>query len=94
MEMALFNRFVIEMAEEQVASASHQGRCDSDVAYLLLQDDIKRQLEAIPDLSLKAELKEYGAWSFDELQDRDANEARIIWLAADQIQEEKEHGSD
>lgn len=83
-----FNRFEIKMTMAQAESASHPGRCDSDVAALLQLPEIKRQLAKIPDAKLIEELKEYGAWDDEELQDRADNESRIIWLASCDITEE------
>lgn len=85
---ATFNRFEIEMTKRQAESASHPGPCDNDVEILLQDRKIKRQLAKIPDKKLAEELKEYGAWSDEELENRKENEARIIWLAAGNIIEE------
>jgi hypothetical protein len=86
---AYFERFQIEMTEEQAASASHSGQCDDDVAALLTVPEITRQLDSIaPDL-IRAELREYGAWDADELADDAANRARIVWCAACDIREDK-----
>jgi hypothetical protein len=84
---ASFNRFEIEMTRKQAAGASHSGACDDDVAALLLIPRIKRQLAAIPDDTLAAELQEYGAWDEKELESRTDNEARIVWIAAGDIME-------
>lgn len=85
---ATFNRFEIEMTLAQARGASHPGPCDSDVAQLLKEPNIKRQLAKISDEDLIEELEEYGAWDAEELQDRGANESRIIWLAAGNITED------
>jgi len=83
---ALFNRFEIEMTLAQAQSASQPGKDASDDVNALLQlPKIKRQLAKISDDDLAAELREYGAWDDEELQDRQANEQRIIWLAAGNI---------
>lgn len=78
---ASFNRFEIELTKRQAESVSHSGPCDNDVDILLQDKKIIRQLKKIPDDKLKEELKEYGAWNDEELQDRKANEQRIIWIA-------------
>ncbi len=83
--IATFNRFEIEMTMNQANSASHQGRCDEDVEYLLTNRKIQNQLKKISDETLAAELKEYGAWDEEELKNRQDNEQRIIWLAAGEI---------
>ena len=85
---AQFNRFEIQMTKQQAMLCSHPGSCDADVLTLLQDIRIKRQLAKIPNEALAAELSEYGAWDATELQDRPANERRIIWLAANDITED------
>jgi len=83
-----FERFSIQMTLSEANSAAHQGDCEADVIELLRLPKIRRQLKKIPDADLQAELSEYGAWDDEELQDREANEERIIWIAAGNIVEE------
>lgn len=85
---ASFERFEIQMTRVQAESASHQGQCDVDVEALVRVPSIKRQLQRIEPEKLAAELKGYGAWDATELQDRDANLRRIVWIAANNITEE------
>ena len=85
---ATFTRFEIEMTRKQALSASHMGRCDEDVQALVSHPKIKRQLKKISDEKLRDELREYGAWDHEELQDREENELRIIWIAAGNIADE------
>ena len=85
---ALFNRFEIELTKKQAESVSHSGDCEQDVNILLQDKKVIRQLKNIPDDKLREELKEYGAWNDEELQDRKANEQRIIWIAGCNIIEE------
>jgi len=84
---ATFNRFEIEMTKAQAESASHSGDCDADVIILLRLPKIKSQLKKISDEDLHAELKDSGAWTEAELNDRQTNEKRIIWIAAGDIRE-------
>jgi hypothetical protein len=74
-------------SEQQAHSASHQGRCDDDVAELRKVPAIRRQLDRLDQETLKSELREFGAWSDDELSDHDANLDRILWIAAGDIVE-------
>jgi len=85
---AQFNNFEIEMTLKQAQSASHSGSCDNDVNELLQLPKIKRQLAKIPDDKLVKELSEYGAWDETELANRQDNESRIVWIAANDITEE------
>jgi hypothetical protein len=80
-------RIEIEMSMEQAQSASHQGRCDDDVAMLAAEPDIAAQLEKIKPDVLRDELRDYGAWDADELADHEQNLQRIVWLAAGDIVE-------
>jgi hypothetical protein len=84
---AQFDRFEIKMTKAQAESAAHPGPCDVDVARLLASPSIKKQLAKISNEDLAKELREYGAWDSVELRDREANEARIIWIAAGNIVE-------
>jgi hypothetical protein len=61
------------------------GRCDDDVAELRTVPAIRRQLDRLDQETLKSELREFGAWSDDELSDHDANLDRILWIAAGDI---------
>ena len=84
---ALFNRFQIQMTRAQAESASHQGQCDDDVAYLLTDRKLARQLDKIDPDDIRAELKESGAWDETKLSDDAQNRARIVWIAAGNITE-------
>ena len=85
---ASFNRFEIKLTLAQARACGHQGQCDADVAELLTQPGIRKQLEKIDPVKLKGELSEYGAWDDAELEDMEANYARILWIAANDIVEE------
>lgn len=86
--IAMFDGFDLVLTMEQARSASRPGDCTADVAALLTVPAIRRQLQKLLDVELRAELQRYGAWSEEELADRAANEARVIWIAAGQITEE------
>jgi hypothetical protein len=88
MPYALFNRFELEMSLDDAESASHQGQCDDDVAYLVKKSDIAAQLAAIKPEDIAAELEEYGAWDEEELADEAQNLHRLVWIAAGNITEE------
>lgn len=83
-----FERFEIELTKEQALSGSHPGPCDEDIAELLKVPEIAAQLDKIGDETIKAELKEYGAWDEAELADNEQNRARILWIACGNIREE------
>lgn len=77
----------LQMTKAQARGASHSGRCDDDVANLLRDPKIARQVAEWDPATLAAELKEYGAWDAEELADHDANVTRMVWLAAGDIAE-------
>lgn len=85
---ATFERFEIRMTRAQALGASHQGRCDEDVAALLAVPAIARQLDLIRPELIRRELREYGAWDETELADDAMNRERIVWLAAGNIHDE------
>lgn len=82
----------LSMTLEQAESASHSGQCDADVADLAKLPEIAAQLDKLDSALLVNELKEYGAWSAEQLADHEQNLHRIVWLAAGDISEN--HGCD
>lgn len=88
MATAYFNRFTIGMTREQALKASHAGRCDEDVETLVRNPRIASQLRHISPKDIRAELREYGAWSGAQLDDDEENKRRIVWIAACNIREE------
>ena len=81
---AYFDHFSLDLPVEAIADCSHPGDCDDDVAHWHSSVDFSH----ITDSDLAAELREYGAWNDDQLQDRDDNEQRLLWIAAGNLQEE------
>ena len=78
-------RIELKMTLVQAQSATHPGPCDADVAALVKARNISWQLSGIKPEVLREELKEYGAWSAEELADHDANLTRLVWIAAGDI---------
>lgn len=91
MEQAYFERFVIELEDDDALSGSHPGPCDDDIKALLELPYIKAQFDDIlkPD-DIRDELKDYGAWDEDELANDDDNQKRILWCACCDIRDELE----
>ena len=91
---ASFNRFELRLPGQCVLDCSHSGPCDDDIAYWVTKvaamaaaDRADRGPE--PD-GIRAELKEYGAWDDEELEDDEANMRRLVWIAACNVAEESE----
>lgn len=82
---ATFNRFELRLPGQSVIDCSHSGSRAADVAHWAPQVAEGMKYVGLnlptPD-SIRAELKEYGAWDADELADDAANWQRIVWLAA------------
>jgi hypothetical protein len=77
----------LRLTKAQAASGSHQGQCDDDVAELMRQPSIARQLAKLSPELVRRELREYGAWNDEELVDHDLNLSRLLWLACGDIVE-------
>ena len=80
-------RIELNITKAQAAIGSHQGQCDSDIAYLRTIPAIRRQLNKLDPALLYKELAEYGAWDDEELSDHDANLSRLLWIACGDIAE-------
>lgn len=86
MPTAHFNRFSLNLSAQCVADCSHQGPCDEDVEHWAKY--LPLPAAATPE-AIRAELKEYGAWSTEELANDNANIRRLIWIAAGNIKDEQ-----
>jgi hypothetical protein len=71
----------LQLTQDDVAMGYHSGSCDESIAALRRAPRIAAQLDAIDPALLRSELKEWGAWSDDDLADHDVNLSRILWLA-------------
>ena len=78
-------RIELQLTLEQANRGSHSGRCDDDIASLLLEPDISTQLLAISPQLLADELREYGAWNAEKLSNHADNLARLLWIACGDI---------
>lgn len=82
-----FNRFTITMTKEQAHDVSHSGSCDADVEYLLGDRCYMRQFKNIDADDIRNELREYGAWSEEDLSSDVENLRRITWIAGGNIKD-------
>lgn len=78
----------LQITKAQAATCSHAGDCSLDVKALSQVPKIRRQLAKLWPCAVRNELREYGAWSSEELSDHDANLQRLLWLACCYIDEE------
>ncbi len=88
---ASFNRFEMRLPGQAVLDCAHSGDCEEDCKHWAPK--IKQQVEddnfklRPTDENIKLELKEYGAWSPEELEDEEMNWVRLVWIAANNIKE-------
>lgn len=90
MRTAYFDRFTLRMTLRDALDVSTPGQDATEACKDLVRNNpyIDAQLAAIDDQTLVDELREYGAWTLEELADRDANDLRIVWIAGGNIAEE------
>ena len=69
-------------------ACTHSGQCDDDVKALMQKPYIKKQLASLNKEQLRKELKEYGAWNEEELNNHEDNLMRWVWISAGDIAEE------
>ena len=84
---ASFNYFDLYFTRKDVDSMPLSGACDDTVNVIANKPYIVRQFNAIDNNRLIKELIEYGAWDEIELQDKQSNIERIIWIACLDIKE-------
>lgn len=80
----LFNRFTLTIPDDAMRDCSGQGRVDEAVKFWVT----KVRWDGIDPDDIREELREYGAWDEEELEDDDENRERILWIAACNIREE------
>ena len=81
-------RIELKITLATAEDCSHAGQCDADVEIAMLEPRYRRQLANLDPATLKACLKEYGAWGDDDLTDHQVNLSRIFWLACCDIADE------
>ena len=84
---ASLNYFDLYFTRQDVDSVPSSGRCDDAVKIIAKKPYIVRQFANIDNSKLSNELSGYGAWDDIELQDKQANIERIIWIACGDIKE-------
>jgi len=77
----------LEMTREQAESVSGSGQQFENVKALSQVPEIKEQLDKIDKDRLKRELREYGSWTDNQLEDHEENLIRILWIAGCDIVE-------
>lgn len=76
---SLYTDVTLELTEKQIYSGSHQGECYGDI--ILITNQLTNQLNKLDSSSVRAALKETGAWSDDDLTDTIENKRKLVWIA-------------
>jgi len=84
---ASLNYFDLYFTRQDVDSMPLSGACDDTVQAIAKKPYIVCQFNAIDNSILIKELTEYGSWDDIELQDKQANIERIIWIGCSDIKE-------
>jgi hypothetical protein len=86
----------LQITKAQAAAIYVPGRdCTPEVEALVKVPAIARQLKKLKPEVIADELREYGAWTAEELADHNENILRLLWLASLEILEtvrEKQNG--
>ncbi len=77
----------IEIPDSFAAWTAHPGDCYNGLVKLMQVDEIKAELDKIDMDNLRLELKEYGAWTDEELNNHNDNLIRILWITCCNINE-------
>ena len=78
-------RITLQITKAQALIGCHPGECDNDISALRKTPSIRRQLARLDPDHVSHALREYGAWSEEELNDHESNIARLLWIACGDI---------
>ncbi|MDR2005323.1 MAG: hypothetical protein LBQ74_20055 [Prevotella sp.] len=65
----------------------HPSDCEKDLVKMMQLEEIQTELSKIDLENFRQELKEYGAWTEEELSNHNDNLMRILWIACCNINE-------
>lgn len=77
----------LEMTHDQAKRVSHSGDCYSDASFLV-RKEMKGQLSKLSSENVRKTLKEFGAWTPEELTDDKENLILLVWIAGNDVFEE------
>jgi len=83
-------RIELEFTQEQYESVPIQGPADDVVLVLSKIPNISKQFEQYSDKDIAAYLRDFGAWSEDDLASRCDNIQRVIWMACLDLRENEQ----
>lgn len=82
-----YGRIELNITRVQAEAGAHPGPCDADIDRLSQEPFIRRQLSKLSRETVASALREYGAWSDEELRDHPANLQRLLRVACCDINE-------
>lgn len=77
----------LSISKKDAQTGYHAGQCDADIAALVEEPKIKRQLAKLDPEKIRLELAEEGAWDETELADHEENLKRFLWIACAEVLE-------
>lgn len=79
----------LKLRQSDLDSIPRHGPADEAIDVLVKEPHIAEQLDAYDADDIRKELKEYGAWDDEELQDDEQNRKRLLWVLIGNLQEEQ-----
>ena len=77
------------LTKKDILAIPKRGEGYKEIKQLANQRHVKRQLFKIDPENLQDHLWGYGAWSEIELENHDENLIRFLWIAVNDLREEK-----
>lgn len=72
----------IELPQDAIDDLTAAGDCEEAARHWVGRPEIAAQLDAIGHEAMVRALREYGAWTDEELVDQEWTRLRAIWVAA------------
>jgi hypothetical protein len=80
-------RIELGIPVKDALAIARPGNADAAVLALSRRPMMRRQLFCVEPSLLRAEPREYGAWTDTELRDHAQNQQRLLWIAACDVAE-------
>lgn len=77
----------LKLTRQDAMNCSVSGDNEPSVKIVMDKPYVKSQLQNLDKEKLKRELKEYGAWDDNQLNDHSENLMRWVWISASDISE-------
>lgn len=73
---------ILDLPDDCVADLTASGDCEGAARYWVDVPEIAQQLDAIGHDAMVDALRQCGAWTDEELADREWTRLRAVWIAA------------